>query len=69
MRNHKNYFYTFKGFNLPRYMYPTLIIMVFFDFQGVKAVKEEFDETTLSRATHYRPPGKNNLILHFFSFI
>ena len=26
--------------------------------QGVKAVKDEFDETTLSRAVHYRPPAK-----------
>ncbi|XP_052100461.1 mitochondrial import inner membrane translocase subunit TIM44-like [Mytilus californianus] len=26
--------------------------------QGVKAVKDEFDETTLSGATHYKPPAK-----------
>lgn len=26
--------------------------------QGVKVVKDEFEETTLSRVTHYRPPAK-----------
>ena len=39
------------------YLYSALYKVKCPSFQGVKAVKQEFDDVALSRARLYRPPG------------